>query len=334
MRSRSERAVFAPEADPLAWRASALHDPARDWPQTNCYVDLWIEAIHARNLPPEAMLAFTARLDFEGDQFTFFKPPLEDIEKLYGFVTHELSLYDDFLAHAVEQTSRGRMVMVETDAFFLPDTRGVSYRIEQSKTTIGINRIDAGVKQIDYFHNEGFFRAGGEDFDGLFAFGAGSGRLKLPPYAEIVKADLAPLPLPDMSKATRALLAHHVGRRPHGNPVAAFAARLPEFVERTASREPEFFHKFAFNTLRQLGANFELLGSCLAWFGERDEFSREIEACRTISAGAKSFQFLLARAMMRRKTVGLETPLATLAESYEALFALLAQRSGAVRLAS
>jgi hypothetical protein len=280
------------------------------------------------------MLAFTARLDFEGDQFTFFKPPLEDIEKLYGFVTHELSLYDNFLAHAVEQVLRGRMVMVETDAFFLPDTRGVSYRTEHSKTTIGVNRIDLTAKRIDYFHNEGFFRAEGEDFDGIFAFGAGAGRLKLPPYAEIVKPDFPAVPLPEMKSATRALLAHHVGRRPHKNPVVAFAARLPEFVERTATREPEFFHKFAFNTLRQLGANFELLGSCLSWLGARDEFAREIEACRVISAGAKSFQFLVARAMVRRKTVGLETPLATLAESYDALFALLAQQDGAVRLAS
>lgn len=333
MRLRSERA-FATDAAPNAWRASALHDPARDWPQTNCYVDLWIEAIHARNLPPEAMLAFTARLDFEGDQFTFFKPPLEDIESLYGFVTHELSLYDDFLTHAVEQVARGRMVMVETDAFFLPDTRGVSYRIEQSKTTIGINRIDAAAKRIDYFHNEGLFRAEGEDFDGLFAFGATSGRLKLPPYAEIVKPDFAALPLAQMKEATRALLAHHVRRRPRENPVAAFAARLPELVERTAAHEPEFFHKFAFNTLRQVGANFELMGSCLSWLGERDEFAREIEACRAISGSAKSFQFLLARAMMRRKTVGLEAPLATLAESYDALFTLLARRSDAVRLAS
>ena len=333
MRLRSERA-FAPDADPNVWRASALHDPARDWPQTNCYVDLWIEAIHARNLPPEAMLAFTARLDFEGDQFTFFKPPLEDIESLYGFVTHELSLYDDFLTHAVEQVSRGRMVMVETDAFVLPDTRGVSYRLEQSKTTIGVNRIDPAARQIDYFHNEGFFRAEGEDFDGLFAFGATSGRLKLPPYAEIVKPDFAPLALPEMKSATRALFAHHVRRRPQANPVSIFAARLPELVERMAAREPEFFHQFAFNTLRQLGANFELMGSCLSWLGERDEFSREIEACRAISGGAKSFQFLLARAMMRRKTVGLEAPLATLAESYDTLFALLAKRSDAVRLAS
>lgn len=333
MPSRSDRA-FAPAADPSGWRSSALHDPARDWPQTNCYVDLWIEALHAKGLAPEAMLAFTARMDFEGDQFTFFKPPLEDVEALYGFVTHELSVYEDLEGHMAEQCARGRMVMVESDAFFLPDTRGVSYGIEQSKTTIGVNRIDPEARTIDYFHNEGFFRATGEDYDGLMAFGAKDGRQKLPPYAEIVKPDFPALTGRELRDASRALLSHHLRRRPAANPVAAFSARLPELIERLSAREPEFFHKFAFNTLRQLGANFELMGSFLAWLGEGGEFAREIDHAKAMSESAKSFQFLLARAMVRRKTVGLEAPLASLAEHYDALFSLLMQRSGAVRLAS
>jgi hypothetical protein len=333
MPSRSDRA-FAPAADPDGWRASALHDPARDWPQTNCYVDLWIEALHARGFAPEAMLAFTTRLDFEGDQFTFFKPPLEDVEALYGLATHELALYDDMPEQFAQQCARGRMVMVETDAFFLPDTRGVSYAIEQSKTTIGINRIDIAARRLDYFHNDGFFRAEGEDFDGLMAFGATSGRQKLPPYAEIVKPDYPALEGRALKDAARALLGHHLRRRPKDNPVAAFAERLPALVERVGAREPEFFHKFAFNTLRQLGANFELLGAFLDWLGEPNEFARETERCKAISEGAKSFQFLLARAVVRKKTVGLDEPMAKLADAYDALFAQMTARQGAVRLAS
>ncbi len=333
MRSPSESA-FAPKADAAAYQQSALHDPARDWPQTNCYADLWIEAIHARGLPPEAMLAFTATLDFEGDQFTFFKPPLEDIETLYGFIVHELSLFDDMPGHIAEQCARGRLVMIETDAFHLPDTRGVSYRIESSKTTIGVNRIDQAARAIDYFHNEGFFRATGEDYDGLMAFGAASGRQKLPPYAEIVKADLPALEMGAMRDVARSLLARHLRRRPKRNPIEAFAARLPTLIDRVAAREPDFFHKFAFNSLRQLGANFELMSTGLAWIGKGEEFAREIEACKAISAGAKSFQFLLARAIVRRKTVGLEEPLATLSRAYDTLFAGLSARAGALRLAS
>lgn len=333
MRSPSEGA-FAPHADPLAYSASRLHDSGRDWPQTNCYADLWIEALHARGLPPEAMLGFTATLDFEGDQFTFFKPPLEDIELLYGLMVHELSLYDDLAGHIEQQCARGRLVMVETDAFHLPDTRGVSYGVESSKTTIGVNRIDIAGQRIDYFHNEGYFRAEGADYAGLMAFGATEGRTKLPPYAEIVKACRAPLAPREMRECARALLARHLDRRPKGNPILAFAERAPALVERVAAREPEFFHKFAFNSLRQLGANFELMSAGLAWLADGDEFAREIEACLAISSGAKSFQFLLARAIVRRKTVGLEAPLAALAENYDRLFDGLMRRETALRLAS
>ena len=333
MRSPFESA-FAPKADPTAYVASGLHDTARDWPQTNCYADLWIEAIHARGLRPEAMLAFTATLDFEGDQFTFFKPPLEDIEALYGFSVRELSIYDDLADHLAEQCARGRLVLIEVDAFHLPDTRGVSYGIESSKTTIGVNRIDPADRVIDYFHNEAYFRAEGTDYDGILAFGADAGRLKLPPYAEILKADFAPLGEEAARDCARALLARHIARRPARNPVAAFATRLPALVERMSTREPEFFHKFAFNSLRQLGANFELMGSHLAWLDDADEFAAEIEACRAISSGAKAFQFLLARAIVRRKTVGLEAPLAVLSETYDRLFDGLTRRDRALRLAS
>ena len=333
MRSPSESA-FAPTADPLAYTQSALHDPARDWPQTNCYVDLWIESISARGLAPEAMLGFTATLDFEGDQFTFFKPPLEDLETLYGFSIRELSIYDDLAGHLAEQCGRGRLVMIETDAFHLPDTRGISYGIESSKTTIGVNRIDPAAKRIDYFHNEAYFRAEGADYDGLIAFGAKDGRLKLPPYAEILKADFDPLDPAAARDCARALLTRHLARRPAANPVTAFGARLPELIERVAAREPDFFHKFAFNSLRQPGANFELMGSGLSWLGEPCEFAGEIEQCRAISSAAKSFQFLLARAIVRRKTVDLEQPVAALAESYDALFEGLTRRQGALRLAS
>src|SRR5437764_1654107 len=42
----------------------ALHDETRDWPETNCYVDLWIELLAARGFAPEAALGFTLTQDF------------------------------------------------------------------------------------------------------------------------------------------------------------------------------------------------------------------------------------------------------------------------------
>src|SRR6185312_4334966 len=52
-----------------------LHRTERIWLETNCYVDLWIELLHTLKLDPVASMAFTLAMDFEGDQWTFFKQP-------------------------------------------------------------------------------------------------------------------------------------------------------------------------------------------------------------------------------------------------------------------
>ena len=58
--------------------AHSLHRSDRCWTETNCYVDVWIEVLHALGLDPTAAGAFTLSTDFEGDQWTFFKFPPED----------------------------------------------------------------------------------------------------------------------------------------------------------------------------------------------------------------------------------------------------------------
>lgn len=147
--------------DPVGHRSHAMHAPERCWPQTNCYADLWIEALGALGMEPAAAFGFAVSQDFEGDQFTFFKPPLEDLEALYGLRVTELALYDDLVAHLELQAAQGRLVLIELDSFYLPDTRGVTYRTAHGKTTVAINRIDLAARELDYFHNEGFFRASG-----------------------------------------------------------------------------------------------------------------------------------------------------------------------------
>jgi hypothetical protein len=153
---------------PESYQPHALHDQSRDWPETNCFVDLWIEVLNARKLDPVAALGVCAAMDFEGDQFTFFKIPFADLQRLYGISVHELSIFDSVEAHVCEQLSRGRLPMVEVDAFHLPDTRGVSYGLEHSKTTIGIAALDPQTRQLAYFHNAGYFALDGADFDGIF----------------------------------------------------------------------------------------------------------------------------------------------------------------------
>jgi hypothetical protein len=304
----------------------ALHDETRDWPETNCYVDLWIELLAARGFAPEASLGFTLIQDWEGDQFTFFKFPLHDLEAFYGAVVQELSIYDSVEAHAIEQAARGRAVLVEVDGFYLPDTRGVSYQRQHTKTTIAINRIDPASRRVEYFHNAGFFALDGEDYDGVFT--------KLPqqqrddilfPYVEFVRFDASPLKGEALRAAALARLRQHYAGRPQLNPGRAFAQAIGTQAEAVAKRAPDFFHAYAFNTLRQLGANFELCGSHLAWLFPHGDAEHAIAACKTISAGAKSLQFQLARAVARKRFSGPEEALAPVADAYDALFENIAR---------
>ncbi|MDR6759637.1 hypothetical protein J2Y48_004955 [Mycoplana sp. BE70] len=319
------QSVF-PGLDPATYRSHALHDQERMWPETNCYVDLWIEVLNALALAPEAMLGFTLTQDFEGDQFTFFKVPLEDLEALYGIRCTELAIYDRIERHVAEQISRGRLCLVEMDSYYMPDTHGVAYRLEHGKTTVAINRIDLENRTLDYFHNAGFFHLEGEDFNGLFQLGEAGGALPFLPYTEFAKFPKSDPSEPHRRREARRLLRYHLERRPQDNPVAAFASVFPQQVEAVAERPFGFFHKYAFNTLRQLGANFELAASHLDWIAPDGTLADAAMAARRISEVAKSVQFQLARAVTRKRFDALATVLAPAVESWEDLMRVLADR--------
>ncbi|MBR0557791.1 DUF1839 family protein [Ciceribacter sp. L1K23] len=306
------------DLDPAAHQPHALHAADRMWPETNCYVDLWIEVLAAHGVAPEAMLAFALTQDFEGDQMTFFKVPLEDLEALYDIRVTELAIFDRVESHVLEQIGRGRLCLVEMDSYFMPDTRGVGYRQEHGKTTVAINRLDLVSKSMDYFHNGGFFRVEGKDFEGLFQTDGPDDGLPFLPYTEFAKFPAAPASAARQHSIAERLLAHHYARRPKNNPLVSFATVFPAQVETVAERPFGFFHKYAFNTLRQFGANFELLASHLLWL---DAVRYEVEAQQAlkISEIAKSSQFQLARAVTRKKFEPLATVLDPAAEAWEKL---------------
>jgi hypothetical protein len=302
---------FAFPVDPTLFQPHALHAQDRRWAETNCYVDLWIELLNALGAAPEAMLGFTVRQDFEGDHFTFFKVPLEDLESLYGLEVQELALFDRLETHAVTQIARGRVVLVEVDAFFLPDTRGVSYKAQHTKTTIGIAKIDPANKRLIYFHNAGLYALDGEDYDAIFA---GTG---LFPYAEFVKIPV-PLPRYDLRNRALGLFKHHMARRPINNPFHAYAEAFPQHGRMLLDRDPAYFHIYAFNTLRQIGANYELLESFLIWLGHPGGESA-IATAGTLAETAKTMQFKLARAMARQNLTGFLEQIETMADLYDQL---------------
>lgn len=315
-------AVF-PALDPANYRAHALHSSERMWPETNCYVDLWIEVLSAQNLAPEAMLGFTLTQDFEGDQFTFFKVPLEDLEALYGIRVTELAIFDRPERHVIEQIGRGRLTLLELDSYHLPDTHGVAYRREHGKTTVAINRLDLEKRELDYFHNGGFFTLSGEDFNGLFQMDAAPDALPFLPYTEFVKFPSVYPGIRETRETAWKLLRHHYARRPEENPIRAFADVFPDQVRQVAERDFGFFHKYAFNTLRQVGANFELLANHLEWLNGR-AFTEARKQALKISEVAKSTQFQLARAVTRKKFEPLMTALDPAAEAWDLLMTDLA----------
>jgi hypothetical protein len=306
-----------PELSVDGFRPHALHASERCWVETNCSIDLWIELLHALGLPPEAALGFTARQDFEGDQFSFGKFPHAELQALFGLNVRELSIFRPLETQVLTQMRRGRLCLVEVDPFHLPDTGIAAYRRVHGKTTIAPNRIDADKRVLEYFHNGGYYRLEGEDYDGVLRPpGVAEGLFR--PYTEFTNLDAQPL-APDALRALSAeLYAWHLAHRPAENPIRAFQAVAGEQAEALAGAGEQAFHDYAFHNLRMLGSNFELLGAGLAWLqGPQDP---RIACCQAIAETAKGAQFQLARAVARRRFEGFAQTLDPAVEAWERLF--------------
>jgi hypothetical protein len=315
--------------DASAYERHALHDSERAWVETNCYVDLWIEVLHSYGFDPTAALAFTVALDFEGDQWLFFKQPTADLYALYGVDVQELNIWRNLLDHAEEQLARGRLVLVEVDAHYLPDTAGVSYRVAHSKTTIGIQSLDRAGQTLGYFHNAGYFTLSGDDFVQLFGVGRDKRADELAPYTEFAKLDprvrLSPEEL--LAGSLRQLV-HHLRRRPEHNPIPAFRACFERDIAWLRDQPQEVFHQYAFATLRQCGANFELAASYMGWLLSRGEQGIEpVQQCfDTLASQAKGLQFKAARAVLLKKNVDFAPMFDAMQDAWERANLLLAQK--------
>ncbi len=317
--------------DPATYVPHALHTNERAWTETNCYVDLWIEVLHALGLDPVAAAAFTLSTDFEGDQWTMFKYPTEDLRILFGLQVAELNVWRPVATHIEEQLGFGNLLTVDVDAWFLPDTRGVSYQTDHQKTTLMPQMIDIEQRRLGYFHNAGYFELEGDDFDGLLRLGKHSDPPSvLPPYSEVVRLDRMHYNPDEVLDAVRVLTAEHLSRRPATNPMARFRQRLEADVPWLATQEMAVFHRYAFGTCRQCGSNAEMAASFVSWLDARDGGGLEavIGFFTEISERAKALQFALARAA-RGRSVDLSEPFDAMAAAWDGAMDGLAQRYGA-----
>lgn len=299
--------------DPASYRSHALHASDRTYLETNCYTDILIELLHARGQEPLAAMGCTARMDFEGDQWTFFKPFPQDLELLFGVDVHEMQPYRPLPQQAAEQIAAGRTLIVELDSWYLPDTAATSYRSEHVKSSVVIEGIDVEGQRLHYFHATALHTLEGEDFRGVFRLGRPFSEDVLPPYTELVRFDAGtPLRGAELRDAARALLRGHLERRPASNPFVRFAAQLEQDLPRLLEGDADAYHAYAFATVRMVGSAFEVAAAQAEWlFGAEAE--RAVEALRRIVDGSKALSFKLAR----RRAFEPDAALAALAQAWD-----------------
>jgi hypothetical protein len=319
--------------DPAAYAPHSLHRGERTWPESNCYVDLWIELLHAWGMEPIAALPFTLTIDLEGDQWTFFKFPLADLQALYGLEVFELSVWRPLPAHIENQLAQGRPVIVEVDAYWLPDTVGTCYRADHVKTSVAVQAIDVGRQRLGYFHNAGYFELDGADFAGALRTETPLGPEHLPPYVEVVKPGGAvPGAGRDLARQSVELLRMHLRRRPAQNPFRRYAKPLVEDLRWLSGESLPQFHRYAFATLRQFGAAFELAGACLRWLEgqEPQDLQPAARSCESIAGTAKALQFKIARAVQTHRAFDPTPALEAMAAEWDEIMSALTLRYGSL----
>ncbi len=293
------RHVVIRHLDAAHYQRHPLHTEASTWPEKNCYADLWLELLHALQLEPRAMLPFTLAVDFEDDQWTFFKPGHDELRSLYGVDVQELTVWRPLLDHAIEHLRAGKLISTEADAFWLPDTAGTDYRTKHSKTTIVLNDLDVVAQRLGYFHNAGYYQLEGEDFIKTFRLDAEPDPTFLPLFAELVRINrMQRRPDAELAMLSKQLLRTHLARIPEDNPVIRFRDRFVHDLPAIQQAGLPHYHAWAFAATRQLGAAFELAAANLRWLhthdatvpvAAADHFEVISNACKTfILKGARA----------------------------------------------
>lgn len=309
------------ELSPGAYKPHAMHREPSVWTEKNCYVDLWIELLSTLRLEPAAAMPFTLAVDFEGDHWTFFKPPLTNLRQLYGIDVQELNVWRPLIDHAAEHLAAGRLISTEANAFWLPDTAGTDYRQNHVKTTIVLNDLDVAQQRLGYFHNAGYFSLEGEDFRQLFGLEEARLPNALPLFAELIRIDrLVRRPADELAQIAACQLREHFAFRPASNPVPRFAARFAGELPQLQSRGMTYFHAWAFATLRQLGGAFELASNHLRWLARHGmaEVADAAPHFELIAQESKSLILKVARAVNSKRAFDAAPVFSSMAQAWDA----------------
>jgi len=312
-KAASSQAVSLFGVDPGTYSAHMLHGPDRTYLESDCTTDVWIEFLHAGGYEPLAAMGTTLKVDFEGDQWTFFKPLADDLALLYGIETHEAQPYRPIPQQLFERISEHRTLIVEVDSWYLPDGHGTTYRQDHVKTSIGVEMIDPTAERLYYYHATGLHELSGEDYRGVFRLGREFSPDVLPPYVDLVRFDTGQaLEGSELKAAARSILRRHLDARPSKNPFDAFGHQLNRDLPRLLEGDLATYHAYAFATVRMFGAAFELASSHVDWLlGEAGRPAAE--ALSRVVEGSKALSFKLAR----RRAFDPDELIAELASSWD-----------------
>ncbi|MGH9017789.1 MAG: DUF1839 family protein [Acidimicrobiales bacterium] len=316
--------------DPARYAPHRLHGADRNWTETNCWLDMMVEVLHVLGYEPLAAAAGTLSADFDGEQWPLFKFATEDLRALFGIEIDEMYVWRPVLDHIEDHLGMGQLVTVEVDAWFLPDTAGITYGTDHAKTGVVVQMVDRDERRLGYFHNAGYFELQGDDFDGIFHRPGGRDPRILLPYMELVRLDRRRHDPPGVVlDRARALTVAHLARRPADNPVVRLGARMESDLAWVAAGGDAAFHPYAFATCRQVGATAELAAAFVEWLdaGDGGGLEKAAAAFGSMAERAKGLQFSLARAGRGRR-VDLGGQVAEMAEAWETAMAVMVARYG------
>jgi len=280
---------------------------------------LWIELLLAEGMNAEAMLGFTLAIDFEFDQWTFYKPKPGDIELLYGIEVEELTIWRALSDHIMTQTAHGRIPLVEVDSYYLPDTEGRNYREAHTKTTIAVLSIDPDAESLEYIHNRGRYTLHGADYRALLRIDPHPEDCDLDPFCEIAKLENKIMrDEDDLRTIALELLAGYRLRMPKDNPIERHAAVMAGELESLFAHAEERFDPYAFANIRQCGSGFAFTADHLRWLGiGASEWEAAADCFDSISRSASMLVLKLARIVHSGKSRDLSGTLEEMAGAWE-----------------
>jgi hypothetical protein len=170
-----------------------------------------------------------------------------------------------------------------------------------------------------------------EDFAGMLAMDNTAPRLA--PHVESVKFP------PRLRRHRRAvvgtsveLLRTHLARCPDENPFQRYAATFANDLASLGGQPLTRFHAYAFATLRQCGAAFDLACAYLHWLQSHGEPELEQIAtnCAVIASTAKALQLKTARFVSTGRAFDPSPLLDTMAVTWETVVSALSVRYGAL----